>query len=104
MIEAIAGFDRDLGNREKCRKHGVPWTEIEAPFAGELALWPDRSRSIAEARFLAIGKTSTGRHMLVVFTFRGGRSGRLIRPISARYMHRKEVEHHERQAAARVEK
>lgn len=104
MAEAVAGFDWDAGNREKCRKHGVPLSEIEALFAGELAVWPDPAHSITEARFLAIGRTSAGRHVLVVFTFRECRSGRLIRPIGARYMHRKEVERYEQQAASGTKK
>lgn len=38
-----------------------------------------------------------GRHIFVVFTLRDRGADRLIRPISARYMHRKEIEHYEEQ-------
>jgi len=34
MIEAVAGFDWDDGNREKCCKHGVTREEIEGVFRG----------------------------------------------------------------------
>ena len=48
-----------------------------------------------ERRFLAIGFGAAGRHVLVVFTIRVVGEDRLIRPISARYMHRKEVAYYE---------
>jgi uncharacterized DUF497 family protein len=57
MAEAVAGFNWDEGNREKCRKHGVTIEEIE--------------REIQKKRF--------------------------IRPISARFMHAKEIKHYEAQ-------
>jgi uncharacterized protein len=50
-----------------------------------------------ERRFRAIGRTTEGRSIFVVFTWRHRRKERLIRPISARYMHRKEVEAHEKE-------
>ncbi len=50
-----------------------------------------------EARFLAIGKSPQRRWLFVAFTLRNGDGGTLIRPISARYMHMKEVEHYEQQ-------
>ena len=60
----------------------------EKPWIG-----PDLKHSDLEQRFLALGKDAAGKHMIVAFTFRvvteTGR--RLIRPISARYMHQKEV-------------
>ena len=51
--------------------------------------------SLAEQRLRAIGKTDAGRYVLVVFTIRERTGERFIRPISARYMHRREVEHYE---------
>lgn len=51
-----------------------------------------------ERRSLAIGKTTSGRSVLVAFTMREKGGKRLIRPISARYMHREEVRHHEEEA------
>jgi hypothetical protein len=37
--------------------------------------------------------------VFIVFTLRKQDAGTLIRPLSARYMHRKEVEHYEKEAA-----
>jgi uncharacterized DUF497 family protein len=62
---------------------------------GPVSLRPDLEHSHAETRFLAIGRTSGGRHIFVAFTVRDGDGERYIRPIGARCMHRKEVEHYE---------
>ncbi len=43
----------------------------------------------------AIGKTRAGRYVFLVFMFRQAQGKTLIRPISARFMHRKEIEHYE---------
>jgi uncharacterized protein len=93
----FGGFDWDRGNRDKCRKHGVSVAEIESLFRGTPLVGPDPKHSDMERRFRAIGITATGRHLFVVFTWRHRRKERLIRPISARYMHRKEVEAHEKE-------
>lgn len=84
------GFDWDLGNRAKCEKHGVSIAVIENLFSQPLAILPDRAHSQREQRLKAIGRTSEGRHVFLVFTLRR-RNGVLIRPISARYMHAKEI-------------
>jgi uncharacterized protein len=91
------GFDWDPGNRNKCCKHGVSVTEIESLFRGTPLVGPDPKHSEMERRFRAIGRTTEGRSIFVVFTWRHRRKERLIRPISARYMHRKEVEAHEKE-------
>jgi uncharacterized DUF497 family protein len=98
MELGVAGFDWDDGNRDKCRKHGVSIAEIEVMFANPVAVFPDPSHSDREARFKAIGR-SRGRHIFLVFTLRKRGYETLIRPISARYMHRKEVEHYENETA-----
>jgi uncharacterized DUF497 family protein len=49
---------------------------------------------MAEQRFLAIGRTAAGRHVLVTFTLRERHGHQLIRPINARFMHAKEVRHY----------
>lgn len=95
MGDAIAGFDWDDGNRSKCLKHGVSPEEIESLFTRPVVMLPDPAPSAAETRLKAIGKTPAGRHVFLVFTVREKEGGRTIRPISARYMHRKEVEHYE---------
>jgi uncharacterized DUF497 family protein len=97
MDFAVTGFDWNHGNREKCRSHGVSIAEIETIFRGAMALLPDSRHSKAEERFKAIGRSAAGRHILVVFTLRGRGDAVLIRPISARYMHGKEIKHYEKQ-------
>ena len=91
------GFDWDAGNRDKCQKHGVSIAEIESLFRGTPLVGPDAEHSVAEQRLRAIGVTTRGRSLFVVFTWRRRRKERLIRPISARYMHEKEVEAHEKE-------
>ena len=91
----VAGFDWDDGNRVKCRKHGVSLAEIEGVFGHPHRITPDYRHSVAETRFLAIGSGGGSRPILVVFTVRKSSRGSLIRPISARYMHRREVARYE---------
>jgi uncharacterized DUF497 family protein len=91
------GFDWDRGNRGKYQKHGVSIGEIESLFHGTPLVGPDPKHSNMEGRFRAIGVSAQGRHLFVVFTWRRKRKRRLIRPISARYMHRKEVKAHEKE-------
>lgn len=96
MIEPFAGFEWDDGNRAKCHKHGVSLGEIEDVLTGDIAIHPDAAHSRVEARFLGIGRTSAGRYVFIAFTIRERGGERYLRPISARYMHRKEVEHYEK--------
>ena len=63
------------------------------------AVHPDLDHSDAEQRFKAIGRTEVGRYVFVVFAIRTRGGAQMIRPISARYMHRKEIEHYEAEAA-----
>jgi uncharacterized protein len=91
-----SGFDWDEANRRKCQKHGVSVAEIENLFGGDVVILPDVDHSQAERRFRAIGRTSNGRPVFVVFTQRGRGEDMRIRPISARYMHRKEVSNYEK--------
>ena len=96
---SISGFDWDDGNRAKCRKHGLTFAEIEAVFRHPHRMAPDIAHSTSETRFLAIGKGSGKRPIFVAFTLREIADKTLIRPISARYMHAKEVEHYEQAIA-----
>ena len=96
MTVAFAGFDWDEGNRAKCQKHGVSLAEIETLFSGSIAVRPDPLHSASETRFLGIGRTVQGRHLFVAFTIRQRDGASYIRPISARYMHAKEVEAYEK--------
>lgn len=99
MLMTIAGFDWDEGNRAKCLKHGVSIVEIEALLRGEPHVAPDPSHSAAEDRFIAVGRNAQGRALFVAFTFRTKAGERFIRPVSARYMHSKEVASYEAQGA-----
>jgi uncharacterized DUF497 family protein len=88
---AAPGFDWDRGNRDKCRKHSVSIAEIESVFDGAVTIVPDEHHSFGELRLRAIGRATSGRHVFVVFTLRSRGGNELIRPLSARYMHRKEI-------------
>jgi uncharacterized DUF497 family protein len=91
-----AGFEWDGANREHCRKHGVSVAEIEDLFTSSvLAIRADAAHSALEQRYLAVGRTASGRAIFLAFTIRERADRRLIRPISARYMHRKEIEAYE---------
>jgi uncharacterized DUF497 family protein len=92
----FSGFDWDQGNRAKCRKHGVSTEAIEALFRGGVTILPDEAHSQIERRFKAIGRSDEGRMIFAVFTFRRREGALLIRPISARYMHKKEIAHYEK--------
>jgi uncharacterized protein len=95
----VAGFDWDEGNRSKCQKHGVSTAAVESLFHRTIAVLPDPLHSKSEERFKAIGKTAKGRGIFLVFTLRTRRGKTLLRPISARYMHRKEMDHYEKETA-----
>ena len=96
----VNGFDWDEGNREKCQKHGLSEKEIEYFFQQkEVFVAPDPKHSDEEERYLAIGRSKKRKPMFVVFTLRDVNGERLIRPISARYMHEKEVKRYEEENA-----
>jgi uncharacterized DUF497 family protein len=91
------GFDWDKANRAKCEKHGLSTSAIESLFARPLAILPDAGLSQQERRYRAIGRTDNGRGVFIVFTLRRQGDELLIRPISARYMHKKEIEAYEKE-------
>ncbi len=92
----VSGFQWDEGNKEKCRKHGVSLDVIEDIFTRPVMTFPD-DHSDAETRFKVIGKAKDNRHIFVVFTLRRDDENLLIRPISARYMHQKEITAYEKE-------
>lgn len=94
----VVGFDWDDGNRQKCAKHGVPTAEIEWIFANSPRFAPDEPHSSIEDRFVAVGRNSAGRPLFVAFTLRRSDAGMLIRPVSARYMHAREIVRYEESA------
>jgi uncharacterized DUF497 family protein len=89
------GFVWDDGNREKCRKHGVSLAEIEDVLSFDPLVIFDRRHSDLEERFHAVGRALSGRTVFVVFTIRG----HFLRPLSARYMHAKEIAQYEKTKA-----
>ncbi len=91
----IAGFDWDDGNWPKCSKHGVSLEEIEQVLLGNPAVMPDPHPD--EPRLRAIGRTKAGRFVFLVFMLRQDDVQTLLRPISARFMHQKEIDHYENQ-------
>ena len=97
MRGSVAGFDWDEGNWPKCGKHGVSKAEIEHVLRSSPFVLPDRYPPDRETRFDAVRQNADGRYVFVVFALRAKAGQRLIRPMSARYMHRKEIENYERQ-------
>jgi len=96
----VSGFDWGDGNRKKCQKHGLSIEQIEALFADSPRIAPDPKHSAAEDRLIAIGRAKTGRPVFVAFTLRTKDKRCLIRPVSARYMHAKEIEAYEKESSA----
>jgi uncharacterized protein len=98
MTLQVSGFDWDDGNRTKCQRHGVSIAEIEALFVHGPSIAPDPKHSADEDRLIAVGKTNAGRPLFVAFTLRTKNSRRLIRPVTARYMHAREIAAYEKAA------
>lgn len=94
----VSGFDWDDGNRTKCQKHGVSIAEIEALFVNGPRVAPAPKHSAHEDRLIAVGKTGTERTLFVAFTMRTKEGRPLIRPVTARYMHAREIAVYEKAA------
>jgi len=86
----------DAGNLEKCQSHGVTIAEIEHVLDSDPFLVPDYEHSDHEDRSIAVGSNRSERPVFVVFTIRMQEGQEVVRPLSARYMHRKEIERYER--------
>lgn len=97
MMKRIAGFQWDDGNWPKCAKHGVSMQEIEHVLTSRPFVLPDRTGGAAETRYNAVGQNAEGRYLFIVYTLRQQGEDTLLRPISARYMHDKEIRNYERQ-------
>jgi uncharacterized protein len=101
MEHGAASFDWDDGNRQKCQKHGLSIAEIEHVLAhGETFIVPDLKNFEDEPRFIAVGRSPGGRYAFVVFTPRRRNDLVVWRPISARYMHRKEIARYEKEISS----
>jgi hypothetical protein len=87
-IAECTGFQWDDGNsRKNWYKHQVSNTETEEVFFNRpIRVAQSYGRSLEEERFAALGQTSEGRLLTVVFTIRDDQ----IRVISARPMGRRE--------------
>lgn len=91
----IDGFDWDSGNWPKCREHGLSKEAIEWALQGSITVFDDPFEG-NEKRSRAIGKDQDDRPIFIVFCIRHLNGQTLMRPISARYMHKREIEHYER--------
>jgi len=84
-------FEWDKWNLDKSYlKHGITAKEAEEVFISEESYVVTDSQ--IEERFIILGKSQSKRDLFVVFTMRGKK----IRIISARRMHREEVEKYEK--------
>ena len=72
--------------------------EIEAVFVHGPRIAPDPKHSADEDRFIAVGRI--GRPVFVAFTIRVKDKRRFIRPVTARFMHAKEVAAYEEESSA----
>jgi uncharacterized protein len=88
-LEDCIGFERDEGNIHKnWLRHRVTPEEAEDIFFNHpFVSSQDRSHSVREKRFRALGITTQGRRLFLVFTVRRSH----IRVVSARDMSRKEI-------------
>lgn len=80
---------RFVWNRQKAsdnvRKHGVTFVEAATVLSDPLSLTiPDPAHSIGEARWIDIGRSSTGRLLVVVYTEVETEQATVVRIISAR--------------------
>ncbi len=88
LLAECTGVQWDAGNAEKnWRAHRVSQAEAEQVFFNRpVVIAPDLAHSAREARYAALGRTTAGRRLSVVFTIRVT----LIRVISARDMGRRD--------------
>jgi len=87
-LAGCSGFQWDAGNATKnWELHRVAQAETEQLFFNRpLLIAPDAGHSQQERRFAALGRTSQGRCLLLIFTVRETN----IRVLSAREMGRQE--------------
>ena len=89
-LDKISGFQWDAGNAYKSdAKHAVTQGEAEGIFFNQpLLVAGDEKHSLEERRYVALGVSSVGRLLSLVFTLR--KQATLIRVVSARPMSRRE--------------
>lgn len=93
MRTALTGIKAIVPN---ARNTASPWRRLKV-FLPDRWLCCRTRPTHSERRFRAIGYTDKGRGVFIVFTFRKKGDEVLIRPISARYMHKKEVDAYEKE-------
>ena len=91
----FTSIEVDSGNRAKLKKHGVSLDDIAFCFSHSVLVLKDDKHSDIEERSLAVGEDKKSRAILIVFTVREKEKEVLLRPISARYMHKKERDNYE---------
>lgn len=94
VINKLTEFEWDKWNLDKSYfKHGVTPKETEEVFIDDKSLRiPDLKHSQTEERFIIVGKTLESKNLFIVFVIRNNK----VRVISARRMHKKEVEKYEK--------
>ena len=99
-VRFVWSFQASIGTvaiSRSVRNTVFPPRLLKAYLIGRLPCLPDETHSRTEQRLRAIGKTAERRAIFVVFTLRRRGDEVLIRPISARYMHDKEVKNYEKE-------
>ena len=91
--------DGSIGTRAIARSVRLSARDIESIFQGPVSVFPDPEHSGEEERFIGIGKTEKHRNVFVVFKLRRKDDVVLIRPISARFMHKKEIHYYEKETS-----
>jgi uncharacterized protein len=88
-----------LGRGQSPEVSDLSARDIESIFQGPVSVFPDPEHSGEEERFIGIGKTEKHRNVFVVFKLRRKDDVVLIRPISARFMHKKEIHYYEKETS-----
>ncbi len=79
--------------RSNLSKHGVSFSDVEPAFYDEFALSMPDKFSVAEERFLLVGRDAVGQILTVSYTYRGN----AIRIISARPATKSERKEYEKE-------
>ena len=89
-------FQWDEANKRKIwLGHKVSTEECEEAFIAEQVFsQPDELHSGKESRFILISRTRKLRYLFIVYTLRNNK----VRVISARSMHKKELDYYEKEA------
>jgi len=88
-----------LGRGQSPEVSDLSARDIESIFQGPVSVFPDPEHSGEEERFIGIGKAEKHRNAFVVFKLRRKDDVVLIRPISARFMHKKEIDYYEKETS-----